>query len=98
MKKTRLVLLVITFVLPFSVPTASGTSQTPTCSFNPTAQEIINQVTQDSVAQWIRNCSGEDFVPIGGAQRKILTRYSYQVFDYAVRWGLLCTVGGYFVR
>lgn len=80
-KKTRLVLLVITFVLLFSVPTASGTSQTPTCSFNPTVQEIISQVTQDSVAQWIRNFSGEDFVPIGGAQRKILTRYSSQLFS-----------------
>lgn len=74
-------MLVITFILLFSVPTASGTSQTPTCSFNPTVQEIISQVTQNSVAQWIRNFSGEDFVPIGGAQRKILTRYSYQLFN-----------------
>jgi leucyl aminopeptidase len=84
MKKTRLVLLVITFVLLFSVPTTSATSQTPTCPSNPTVQEILNQVTEDAVTQWIRNFSGEDFVPIGVSQRKILTRYSYQLFGLNV--------------
>lgn len=69
MKKIRLALLVITFVLLFSVPSASGTSQTSTCPSSPTVQEIINEVTQNSVAQWILNFSGEDFVPIGGAQK-----------------------------
>ena len=84
MKKTRLVLLVITFVLLFSAPTTSATSQTPTCPSSPTVQEILNQVTQDAVVQWIRNFSGEDFVPIGVSQRKILTRYSYQLFGMNV--------------
>ncbi|HOZ37311.1 MAG TPA: M20/M25/M40 family metallo-hydrolase [Anaerolineaceae bacterium] len=84
MKKTRLVLLVITFVLLFSVPTTSATSQTPTCPSNPTVQEILNQVTEDAIVQWIRNFSGEDFVPIGVSQRKILTRYSYQLFGLNV--------------
>ncbi len=84
MKKTRLVLLVITIVLLFSIPTTSVTSQTPTCPPNPTVLEILNQVTQDSVVQWIRNFSGEDFVPIGTAQRKILTRYSPQLFNLNV--------------
>ena len=84
MKKTRLALLVITFVLLFSVPTKSATSQTPTCPSSPTVQEILNQVTEGAITQWIRNFSGEDFVPIGVSQRKILTRYSYQLFGMNV--------------
>lgn len=84
MKKARLVLLFITFVLLFSIPTASGISQTVTCPPNPTVQEILNQVTEGAVTQWIRNFSGEDFVPIGTSQRKILTRYSYQLFNFNV--------------
>ncbi len=84
MKLSRLVLIVITIFLLFSVPTASATSQTPTCPSNPTVQEILNQVTQASVIQWVRNFSGEDFVPIGASQRKILTRYSPQLFNLNV--------------
>ncbi|HPR35180.1 MAG TPA: M20/M25/M40 family metallo-hydrolase [Anaerolineaceae bacterium] len=84
MKKTRLTLLVVTFVLLFTVPTTSATSQTPTCPSSPTVQEILNQVTEDAIIQWIRNFSGEDFVPIGVSQRKILTRYSYQLFNMNV--------------
>jgi len=81
MKHSRLVLIVITIVLIFSVPTASAISQTPTCPSSPTVQEILNQVTEGAVTQWIRNFSGEDYVPIGVSQRKILTRYSYQMFN-----------------
>jgi Zn-dependent M28 family amino/carboxypeptidase len=84
MKKSRLVLFLITFVLLFSAPTAAATSQTPTCPSSPTVQEILNQVTEAGVTQWIRNFSGEDFVPVGTAQRKILTRYSYQLFNLNV--------------
>lgn len=83
MKKTRLVLLVISIVLLFSVPTTSATSQTPpVCPSNSTVQEILAGVTQAAVTQWIRNFSGEDFVPIGDTQAKILTRYSYQLFNF----------------
>ena len=84
MKHSRLVLIVITIVLIFSVPTASAISQTPTCPSSPTVQEILNQVTEGAIVQWIRNFSGEDFVPIGGGQRKILTRYSPQLFNMNV--------------
>jgi len=82
MKKTRLFLLVITLILLFSIPIASGNSQTPTCPSDPTVQEILNQVTEGTVTQWIRNFSGEDFVPIGASQKQILTRYSYQLFNF----------------
>ena len=84
MRKTKLVLTILTFVLLFSAPTASVISQTPTCPPSPTVQEIINQVTEGSVTKWIRDFSGEDFVPIGISQRKILTRYSYQLFNMNV--------------
>ena len=81
MKKRRLVLFVITLGLLFSAPTASGTGQTSTCPPSPNVQDILKQVTQESVTQWIRNFSGEDFVPVGGVQRQILTRNSYQLFN-----------------
>ncbi len=80
MQKTRLVLLVVTFVLLFSIPTTSAASQTPTCPSSPTVQEILNQVTEAAVTQWIRNYSGEDSVIITGNPRQILTRYSSQLF------------------
>lgn len=79
-----MVLLVITLVLLFSTPTESANSQTSTCPSDPTVQEILNQVTQDAIAQWIRNFSGEDFVTITGVQREILTRYSSQLFGFNV--------------
>lgn len=82
MKHSRLVLIVITIVLLFSVPTSSAISQTPTCPSSPTVQEILNQVTEGAIVQWIRNFSGEDFVPIGGGQRKILTRYSPPIIQH----------------
>jgi leucyl aminopeptidase len=84
MKKTRLVLLLLTIVVMFSVPTTFATSQTPTCPSSPTVQEILSGVTQDAVTQWIRNFSGEDFVPIGVSEKQILTRYSYQLFNMNV--------------
>lgn len=80
MKKTRLALLIISIVLLFSVPTTSADSQTPVCPSSPTVQEILNQVSQDDVTQWIRNFSGEDFVTITGTQRQIKTRVTSQIF------------------
>lgn len=85
MNKTRLVLALITIVLLLSVPTNAVISQTPpTCPPNSSVQEILNQVTEGAITQWIRNFSGEDFVPIGVSQRKILTRSSYQLFGMNV--------------
>lgn len=84
MKKSRLVLLVVSFVLLFTIPTESATSQSSTCPSNPTTQEILNQVTEGAITQWIRNFSGEDSVIISGVERSILTRYSYQLFNLNV--------------
>ena len=82
MNKKRLVLVLITFVLLFLAPTNAVISQTPpTCPPNSSVQEILNQVTDGAIEQWIRNFSGEDFVPIGVSQRKILTRFSTQLFN-----------------
>lgn len=82
MKKTRLVLVLVMIVLIFSIVPKKVAAQTPpTCGYDNTVANILGEVTQADVAQWIRNFSGEDFVSIGGAQRKILTRFSTQMFN-----------------
>lgn len=82
MKKTRLVLVLVMIVLIFSIVPKNVAAQTPpTCGYDNTVANILGEVTQADVAQWIRNFSGEDFVSIGGAQRKILTRFSTQMFN-----------------
>jgi len=81
MKKTRLVLVLATFVMLFSVLPQDATAQTPpTCGYDSNVANILSSVMENDITQWIRNFSGEDFVSIGGAQRKILTRSSYQMF------------------
>lgn len=82
MKKTTLVLLLIAFILLLSAPISEAAGQTQTCPSNTSVAEIIGQVNTTSVTKWIRDFSGEDFVSIGGAQKKILTRYSSQLFGF----------------
>ena len=82
MKKTRLVLVLVLFALVFSIVPKEVTAQNPpTCEYDPYVEDILAEVTEDDIAQWIRNFSGEDFVPISGVERKILTRYSTQMFN-----------------
>jgi len=81
MKLSKLALFFISIIVIFSIPTTTVASQTATCPSNPTVQEIVNQVTQANVTKWIRNFSGEDYVKISGVERKILTRYSAQLFN-----------------
>ncbi len=81
MKLTRFWLFLVACVLFLSAPDSYAASQAQTCPQNPVVQTMVDQVTQNSVAQWIRNFSGEDFVTIAGNQRKILTRFSTQLFN-----------------
>ena len=81
MKLTRFWLFLVACVLFLSAPDSYAASQAQTCPQNPVVQTMLDQVTQNSVAQWIRNFSGEDFVTIAGNQRKILTRFSTQLFN-----------------
>jgi len=85
MKKTRLVLVLVSFALIFSIFPKEVTAQNPpTCEYDPFVEDILAEVTEDDIAQWIRNFSGEDFVPILGVERKILTRFSTQMFNLNV--------------
>ncbi len=82
MKKTILVLLLAAFIVLLSAPISSAVGQTQTCPSNASVAEILSQVDSASVTKWVRDFSGEDFVSIGGAQKKILTRYSSQLFGF----------------
>ncbi|HPS33009.1 MAG TPA: M28 family metallopeptidase [Anaerolineaceae bacterium] len=82
MKKTKLGLLLVSLVLLFSAPLSSAAGQTQTCPTNSSVAEILNQVDSAYITKWIRDFSGEDFVAIGGAQRRILTRQSLQLFNF----------------
>jgi leucyl aminopeptidase len=85
MKKSRIVLVFVLFVLIFSTVPQEVTAQTPpTCGYDSNVESILAEVTQEDVVQWIRNFSGEDFVPIGVSQKKILTRFSTQLFNLNV--------------
>ena len=82
MKKTRLVLVLVLFVLLFSfVPievTAQNSAQV--CGPDGDISTMLAQITQTSVEKWIRDFSGENSVLINGVPRTIKTRYSYQLF------------------
>lgn len=85
MKKTRLVLVLVLFALIFSIVPKEVTAQNPpTCEYDPFVEDILAEVTEGDIAQWIRNFSGEDFVPVSGVERKILTRFSTQMFNLNV--------------
>lgn len=82
MKKLSLVLLLVSLVLLLSAPISAAVGQTQTCSSNTYVSEILTQVNSPSVTKWIRDFSGEDFVTIGGNQKRILTRSSTQLFNF----------------
>ena len=85
MKRTRLVLVLVLFVLLLSfVPTEVTAQNSSTCAQNSDVQAILSDVTQGNITQWIRNFSGEDYVKISGVERKILTRHSAQMFNLNV--------------
>ncbi|MEL7645304.1 MAG: M20/M25/M40 family metallo-hydrolase [Anaerolineaceae bacterium] len=84
MQKIRLISLLAAFVLLFSAPLSSAVGQTQTCPTNTSVAEILSQVSTANVTKWIRDFSGEDFVPIGGGQKRILTRHSSQLFNFNV--------------
>ena len=84
MKKNKLILVLLLFVLIFSfVPQISVSAQeafAQTCPPNATVSNLLNQITQASVEKWLRNFSGADPVMINGVERTILTRHSSMLF------------------
>lgn len=80
--KTNRILLAMIFVL-FSLlaPLQKAQSQTPVCGYDASTAAILNQISEDSVASWIKNISGENTVLIAGVPRLITTRYSPALFN-----------------
>ena len=83
MKKTRLVLVLVAFVLLLSFLPLPAHAQNPVvdCTYKNDVAAIINQITQNGVAQWIRDLSGEDTVMIDGHPFTIRTRYTTELFN-----------------
>ncbi len=84
MKKTKLVLVLISLVLILSIFPKPTTAQTNVnCGKNSDIQEILDEITETSVAKWIRDLSGENPVVIDGEQYTITTRYTSELFNPA---------------
>jgi len=84
MKKTKLVLVLISLVLILSIFPKPTTAQTNVnCGKNNDIQEILDEITETSVAKWIRDLSGENPVVIDGEQYTITTRYTSELFNPA---------------
>ncbi len=83
MKKTRLVLSLVLFVLIFSFIPQDANAQigVPVCPPNPSVSMILTDIDQNSVTKWIRDFSGADSVQIDGTPRLIKTRYSSRLFS-----------------
>lgn len=83
MKKTRLVLVLVAFVLLLSFLPFPAHAQNPVvdCTYKNDVAAIISQITQNGVAQWIRDLSGEDTVMIDGHPFTIRTRYTTELFN-----------------
>ena len=82
MKKTRLVLVLVLFVLLLSFVPIEVTAQNSAqiCAPDGDISTMISQIKQTSVEKWIRDFSGENPVMINGVPRTIKTRYSHQLF------------------
>lgn len=82
MKKTRLVLVLLSIVLLLSALPVTATAYTQVnCSRDSDIEDILDQITESGVAQWIRDLSGENPVVIDGNQYTIRTRYTSELFN-----------------
>ena len=82
MKKTKIVLVLLSLILLLSILPTPTTAQTNVnCGNNSDIQDILDQMTETSVAKWIRDLSGENPVIIDGEQYTIKTRYTSELFN-----------------
>jgi leucyl aminopeptidase len=51
------------------------------CSYDTQVEDLLNQTTQDTWSDWIRQLSGADPVTVNGESVTIATRYSFSLFD-----------------
>jgi len=85
MKKTKLILVLLLLVMILSIVPKSATAQTQVvnCGTNSDIQDILDDITEQSVAKWIRDLSGENSVVIDGEKYTIKTRYTSELFNPA---------------
>ena len=83
MKKTRLVFVLVLFVLIFSFIPQDANAQigVPVCPPDTSISTILTDINQNSITKWIRDFSGADSVIISGTPRLIKTRYSSKLFS-----------------
>lgn len=82
MKKTRLILVLISLVMMLSILPMSASAQSPVnCRTNGDIKDILDQVTESGLAKWIRDLSGENPVVIDSQQYHIRTRYTSELFN-----------------
>lgn len=83
MKNTRIVLVLVLFVLIFSFVPQEAIAQNSVQVCGPSAEvsTLLTKITNVSVDKLIRDFSGANQVMINGTYRTILTRYSSQLFS-----------------
>ena len=82
MRKIKLVLVLLSLVMVLSILPLPATAQSAVnCGHNRDIETLLNQVTENGVAKWIRDLSGENTVPIDGKDYRILTRFTSELFN-----------------
>jgi acetylornithine deacetylase/succinyl-diaminopimelate desuccinylase-like protein len=84
MKKFKLVLALLSLVMVLSILPLPATAQSAVnCGHNRDIETLLNQVTENGIAKWIRDLSGENPVIIDGQQHHIRTRLTSELFNPA---------------
>lgn len=82
MRKIKLVLVLLSLVMVLSILPLPATAQSAVnCGHNRDIETLLNQVTENGIAKWIRDLSGENSVSIDGKLHIIQTRYTSELFN-----------------
>lgn len=82
MKKFKLVLVLLSLVMVLSILPLPATAQSAiNCGHNSDIETLLNQITENGVAKWIRDLSGENSVFIDGKPHFIRTRFTSELFN-----------------
>lgn len=82
MKKIKLVLVLLSLVMVLSILPLPATAQSAVnCGHNRDIETLLNQVTENGIAKWIRDLSGENPIVIDGKEYRIRTRYTPELFN-----------------
>jgi leucyl aminopeptidase len=82
MRKIKLVLVLLSLVMVLSILPLPATAQSAiNCGHNSDIETLLNQITENGVAKWIRDLSGENSVFIDGKPHFIRTRFTSELFN-----------------